>query len=317
MRPIGGYFELELWNGEEFHQKAIRLNTGRNALEYILLANAYRKIYIPFYTCDVILEPLEKHNIIFEFYSIDANFEPLFDFTTVKQNEAFLYTNYFGLKDKYIEVLTGVCRNLIIDNAQAFYSKPVEGVSTFYSPRKFFGVPDGAYLYTTNIIDEMLFERDDSFSRFAHLLSRIDKGAEFAYSAFLENEKLLKNKPIRKMSRLTKKLLSSINYRAVANTRIENYNYLNAALQDVNLVKFSVEDGQVPMTYPMLIESDRLRKNLIGEKIFTPQYWPNVLHWAPENSLEYYMAKNMIFLPIDQRYNIYDMDRILRSLISN
>jgi hypothetical protein len=30
---IGGYFELELPCGEEYHQGAIRLNTGRNAFE--------------------------------------------------------------------------------------------------------------------------------------------------------------------------------------------------------------------------------------------------------------------------------------------
>jgi hypothetical protein len=32
---IGGYFELELSRGEEYHSDAIRLNTGRNAFEYI------------------------------------------------------------------------------------------------------------------------------------------------------------------------------------------------------------------------------------------------------------------------------------------
>ena len=31
---IGGYFELELPQGEEYHKNAIRLNTGRNAFEY-------------------------------------------------------------------------------------------------------------------------------------------------------------------------------------------------------------------------------------------------------------------------------------------
>jgi hypothetical protein len=34
MQPIGGYFELELRKGKEYHTDAIRLNTGRNALEY-------------------------------------------------------------------------------------------------------------------------------------------------------------------------------------------------------------------------------------------------------------------------------------------
>ena len=32
---IGGYFELELTFSEEIHKDSIRLNTGRNAFEYI------------------------------------------------------------------------------------------------------------------------------------------------------------------------------------------------------------------------------------------------------------------------------------------
>ena len=57
---IGGYFQLELNKDREYHDKAIALNTGRNALEYILRAKIFKKIYLPFYTCDVLLEPLKK-----------------------------------------------------------------------------------------------------------------------------------------------------------------------------------------------------------------------------------------------------------------
>lgn len=32
MKPIGGYFSLELPRGEEYHKNAIRLNTGRNQI---------------------------------------------------------------------------------------------------------------------------------------------------------------------------------------------------------------------------------------------------------------------------------------------
>lgn len=43
MKEIGGFFELELPQKEEYHSKAIRLNTGRNCLEYILKSNNYKK----------------------------------------------------------------------------------------------------------------------------------------------------------------------------------------------------------------------------------------------------------------------------------
>ncbi|WP_129594606.1 hypothetical protein [Seramator thermalis] len=148
MNSIGGYFELELPHGEEYHKNAIRLNTGRNAFEYILRAKAYQKVYLPYYTCDVMLEPIQKLNIQFEFYSIDEFFQPIFDFSIIKDDEVFVYNNYLGICDNQVKEVAAKCKNLIIDNSQAFYSMPLPGVNTFYSPRKFFGIPDGAYLYT-------------------------------------------------------------------------------------------------------------------------------------------------------------------------
>lgn len=73
--PIGGYFSLELPFSEEYHKDAIRLNTGRNCLEYILRVRKHSKVYIPYYTCDVLLEPFEKLGIRYEFYHINFAFE--------------------------------------------------------------------------------------------------------------------------------------------------------------------------------------------------------------------------------------------------
>jgi hypothetical protein len=51
MRSIGGYFELELPEGNEYHPEAIALNSGRHCFEYILRLRNYQKVYIPYYTC--------------------------------------------------------------------------------------------------------------------------------------------------------------------------------------------------------------------------------------------------------------------------
>jgi hypothetical protein len=219
MNAIGGYFSLEIDKKSEYHSEAIHLNTGRNALEYILVSRCYKKIYLPHYTCDSLLEPIRKLGLLHEFYFINEKFEPIFDFSLIKEDECFLYTNYFGLKDDFIYTLKIRCANLIIDNAQAFYAEPLEYTDTFYSPRKFFGVADGAYLYTTKIIETEL-ERDISYGRFAHLLRRVDVSAENGYSFFINNDKSLSNMPIMRMSKLTQKILSSIDYEDIAACRI-------------------------------------------------------------------------------------------------
>ena len=141
---IGGYFGLELQVGESYHKNLTALNTGRNAFEYILRARGYQHVFIPYYTCDVLLEPLRSLNIAYDFYSIDEKLEPV-SLTGINNNSAYLYTNYFGLKTGYIKQLAALIPNLIVDASQAFFDKPLIGIDTFYSPRKFFGLPDGGY----------------------------------------------------------------------------------------------------------------------------------------------------------------------------
>lgn len=155
MKEIGGYFELELNKGKEYHCNAVRLNSGTKCLEYILRAKAYKKIFIPYYTCEVILRQCKKLGLDYEFYSIDFNLNPVFE-KEVKGDEVFLYTNYFGIKDATVKNLAFKLKNLIVDNAQAFFSSHIEGIDSFYSARKFFGVPDGAYLYTDKLLSNTL-----------------------------------------------------------------------------------------------------------------------------------------------------------------
>jgi hypothetical protein len=315
MSTIGGYFGLELNENGEYHSNAIRLNTGRNALEYLLVAGRYKKIYLPYYTCDVLLEPITKLKVSYEFYSINEKFEAIFDFSTIKEEECFLYTNYFGLKTDFIRCIENKCINLIIDNSQAFYARPINRVDTFYSPRKFFGVADGGYLYSAKRIIQTL-GKDISYTRFEHLLRRIDIEAEDGYPYFINNDRLLSNMPILSMSNLTRKILSSIDYVKVANIRRDNYNYLHHFLQELNQVQLQLDSDCIPMVYPFYSGNSRLREELTKQKVYTAKYWPNVLKWASETSIEWKFVNNLLHLPIDQRYSKKELDKII-SIVSH
>ena len=314
MKAIGGYFGLELYDGIEYHVDAIRLNTGRNALEYILIAKKYKKIYLPYFTCDVLLQPIKNNCIAYEYYSIDENFEAYFNFENIKEEECFLYTNYFGFKEEYILSLSKKCDNLIIDNAQAFYAKPIKGITTFYSARKFFGVPDGAYLYADIKIETPL-KKDYSSQRFEHLLERIDKSAEVGYSKFIENDDALSNLPIMGMSNITQKMLQSIDYNNIANKRRENFKFLSKHLKEINKIDFKLNENHVPMVYSFFSDDINLRKKLIVKNIYTGQYWKEVQNLVPENSIEYQFTNHLVHLPVDQRYNEIDLKRIVDLLI--
>lgn len=315
MEPIGGYFSLELPLREEYHKDAIRLNTGRNCLEYILRARGYKKVYIPYYTCDVVLEPFKKLGIPYEYYHIDIHFE-ICDRFTLKGGEALLYTNYYGLKQRYVEQLAAEVGNrLIVDNTQAFYAKPVEGIDTFYTCRKFFGVPDGAYLYTDKLL-EVELEQDLSYERMLSLTKRIDLSPEAGYQDFRDTSKALVGQPIKRMSKLTHRMMQGIDYETAAKQRRANYQTLHEALGKENNVELPLEVDAVPMVYPYLVPVKSLREKLIENKIYVARYWPNVLECTTPDDIDYLLAYHMQPLSIDQRYSEKEMNRII-SIIKN
>lgn len=313
MEAIGGYFSLELPFREEYHKDAIRLNTGRNCLEYILRARKYSKVYIPYYTCEVILEPFQKIGVEYEFYHVDINLE-IRDEIKLNVGEAVLYTNYFGLKQRYIEQLAErVGTRLIIDNTQAFYAKRLEGIDTFYTCRKFFGVADGAYLYTDKQLEEE-FEKDESYNRMGHLLKRIDLSAEEGYADFRTVDDSLDNQPIRRMSNLTQRIMQSIDYQAVAKKRRDNYMTLHKALSEKNKLESYLDDDAVPMVYPFLSPLNGLRDKLVEHKVYVARYWPNVLEWTTKDDIEYILASQMLPLPVDQRYGEGELKKIIENI---
>lgn len=311
MEAIGGYFSLELPQHEEYHKDAIRLNTGRNCLEYILRVRGYKKVYVPYYTCEAVMEPINKLGIPYDFYHIDIHFE-IRDRFTLKDGEALLYTNYFGLKQRYVEQLAEkIGSRLIVDNTQAFYAKSIPGIDTFYTCRKFFGVPDGAYLYCDKELDEDI-EPDYSYDRVAHLVKRIDLSAEDGFKDFRRVDDGLDNQPIRKMSKLTQRMMQGIGFETAAQRRRVNFQLLQDALGKENNIELQLEDDAVPMVYPYLVPVEGLREKLIENKIFIARYWPNVLEWAKPNDIDYLLAFQMQPLPIDQRYSEVELSRIIK-----
>lgn len=306
IKPIGGYFELELSRHPELHSDALALNSGRFCLEHILRCRKYKKVYVPYFTCDTAIEPMLKLGIKHEFYHTDMSCR-IADDIRLSSDEALLYTNYWGLQGSYCEKLAGTYgKRLILDYTQAFYSMPIVGIDTFYSCRKYFGVPDGGYLYTDAAVDlEVL--RDESYVRMDSLLKRIDISPEAGYEDFHKVSATFHNMPIRLMSRLTRRLMQSIDYERVAQTRIDNYNTLRHALGGRML-----HYGEVPMIFPYESpKGQELRRQLIAHKIFVAKYWPNVDEWTEEDSTERWMANHILPLPIDQRYDKEDMNRII------
>ncbi|WP_449439126.1 hypothetical protein [Pedobacter steynii] len=189
----------------------------------------------------------------------------------------------------------------------------MEGVDTIYSCRKFFGVSDGAYLQSTSDV-RLKLERDVSVERFSHLIKSIDLGIENGYEDFVVNDSFLSNNPIRKMSLLTQRILSGIDYKACRYRRNSNFMYLHDYLESYNDYSFDASSVNGPMVYPLLTSSTEIRNKLIEKRIYIPTYWPNVLEWTTKRMYEHYLTTHLIAIPIDHRYTHSEMKRILNVL---
>ncbi len=305
MREIGGYIELDTYTGKMLHDDGIKLNCGRNALAYLLKAKQIKKLYMPKFMCNSCDKVLADNDVDVVYYHIDLDFRPL-----ISSWDGFLYVvNFYGqLSNDYIKSLGP---NIIVDNAQAYFQEPIDGFETLYTCRKFFGVPDGAVLYTDKQIE--INEVDQSYTRMHFLLGRYEKTAGEFYQEYVDNNHLFKDEPIKRMSRLTENLLHGLDYELVKTRRTENFAYLHEQFKAVNQLKLICPSGA--FMYPLYLPNGaEIRKKLQAHKIFIPTLWPAVFNICDEGELEYNMAKNILPIPVDQRYTIDDMNYIVNIL---
>lgn len=305
MKEIGGYIELDTYTGKMLYDDGIKLNCGRNALAYLIKAKNIKKIYMPKFMCDSCNKVLRENGVKVIYYSIGMDFKPQISFW-----DGWLYVvNFYGQLSN--EFLASLGKNVIIDNAQAYFQKPITGIDTLYTCRKFFGVADGAVLYTNKYIE--VATREESYSRMRFLMGRYERNAEEFYQEYVDNNCFFQNEPIKVMSKLTENLLHGIDYRLVKKRRTENYLYLQATLKELNKLKLVIPQGA--FMYPLYIENgNEIRKKLQAKKIFIPTLWPAVFQLCKEDELEYDMARNILPIPVDQRYGIGDMKLIVNEL---
>lgn len=322
MKAIGGYFELaDREEGGRYPVDGVRLNTSRNALEYLIRSLPDAKhIYLPRYTCEAVVEPFKRlPNVGYSFYHINNKFE-IADEINLQDGEYLIANNYFGLKDAYIaELANKYGDKLIVDNAQALFAPILPGIKAAYSARKFVGVADGGFAVGVNDLDALYYDLDDASEHDSHLLIRKGQGAEAGFKDYQQNECKLDNQPIRRMAFQTQDILLHIDYDKVIAKRRANFEYLQKALSTRNqLVLPELDTFACPMVYPFIGRIDvDLRSKLIENKVFVARYWPNVLNWARPDDLEYTLTTRLIPLPIDQRYGEVDLDRILTIINEN
>jgi hypothetical protein len=270
---------------------------GRSSFDIIIKFIKPKKIFLPYYACKDLLKVVKLNKIKYRYYAIDNNFKPK-NKIILKRNEYALLINYFG-----IENIKKSKKNYIYDFSLSFFNNTNNHDLFFNSARKFIYTSCGSFLSLTKFNKKIYSEKLKN----ENIIPKNYK--QFKYNEKKQNiiTKLFPNKY------LDKHLIYQ-DLKKIQNIRKRNYSFFYNHLKNINILKLK-KKAHGPLYFPLLLNNgEQVRGALNKIKIYTPILWGN-LKKTKKFSFEYHLAKNCIFLPIDQRYNIKDMNYIYTNLM--
>jgi hypothetical protein len=314
MNPIGGFFELELpERGARLHPRAHALSTGRACMMVMLRHLAPKRVHVPFYTCDAALEPFVLLGIETRTYALDETLFPQ-NLPALDEGEYILWTNYFGVCGEHTnKIKERFGKQALLDDTHTFFKSGHPRHWSFTSARKYFGVPDGAFLYAPVTLDVQA-ERFKGVS-LTHGLSRGLGHQNESYEEYKQYEQSL-DCSVSRISKVSEGLLRGVDISRVIEARHRNFDFLHSALGEHN--QFPLRQvSDVPFCYPYLPHSPVNRDVLYAKGIFVPSLWPDTLTRNVDGfDFEKRISLELLPLPIDHRYTPMDLQPMVDHLMS-
>lgn len=305
---------MELNPGEEYFEKyepyISRFNSVKAALDNVIRRLGIGKIYIPYYYCPSTIEVIKKTGIDVRFYHIGIDLMPVE--LPDENNSIVLLVDYFGIKSEQVnrQAYSFCNAEVIIDRAHGFFNKPIiaEQVHNLYSAKKFFGVPDGAYL-VSKVAMQGRVTPTKANGYAGYLLTAYEEGTNAVYEKKRETDMKIAA-DYNCMSMLSLGLLKNVDYGRVEDQRKINYKQLNEAFNDVN--RLDLPKSCAAYQFPLLLpgRGRKIKRKLIAEHIFVSTLWSGIDLTENGNTFELEMMNDAVFLPMDQRYDAEDIEYI-------
>ena len=324
----GGYLSFEQGEREYYadtsEYNTYRLNAARYAMVTVVKQKQYGCVYLPYYICQSVVDAFERERIDVKRYHINNRFEPAIE--SIDFNSVIVIPNYYGVFGlDFAESMLNRFDSIIFDNTQSFFSPPIlrKGVYNVYSPRKFVGVSDGAYLISKESFDLTLLFDDYSSERCGYLYESLEKGTNDLYQKSLKAEIDLSESEPRRMSVVTRAILSNLDYDRIKRVRRRNFRWMHTKLKGFNGLSdmcstLEWDRNLVPMVYPVLMDGkgEWIRHRLIKNKIYVPQWWKVTEENMNSDNHEKNLSRDLIPVPIDQRYSLEDLQNMLDIIMS-
>jgi hypothetical protein len=277
---------------------------------------------MPAYICDSIFKSAVDAGVDVETYDLDDQLFPKNLPRELPEQHAVIYVNYFGLCQQHItRLLEEIPKNsLIVDNSHALFAEHTDALATVYSPRKFVGLPDGGLLRASSELKITPPRNEDkgSLARMNYLLTRMAYSARAGYEGFDRARKSLMDTTPLAMSKLTQRLMKSIQWDQVIERRRINYTTMSRMMDPFNDIQWPLEEKDVPLCYPLSLrgtDTIKIKKQLSEKNVFTATYWPDALPRIRTNSIEWTLVNETLYLPIDQRLDRTQVEKVGRLVL--
>lgn len=298
-----------------------------------------KSVCLPSFTCHTVYEPFIKAGYKVYTYPIGKDLmtsvQELVSAVIDSNVKVVLIHRYFGFDtlseaNDAISILRKNGIATIEDCTQSMYSEfpRLDTDYTVGSIRKWCGVPDGGFAickngeleYKPSDFDEKLGKTKikASLGKYNYLFRKTGSKEDFL-KLFQEAEDFLsKQDYIYNILPTSLYIQKNLDIKRLSNARRHNFNIILDGIkgcEGITPIFESLDDDVVPLYFPVLCK-DRVsvQKKLANHNIYAPVVWPKHDNCPPITGEAEFIYEHILCIPIDQRYDDEDMQRIVSVL---
>jgi hypothetical protein len=324
MIEVGSDFYLNFLSEYKFkdfyyYDKSIFFPNIRCILRRLVNKNNNSKYLLPNYLCDSIMNNFLNTN--YSFFKLDNNlnidYAYLRELININKYDFIYIINYFGKHDKNIDEIIKLCNEkkitIIEDFTHNLFSKNLYGNICICSFRKILSVPFGAIMINNSNIKT---DNNTSLSNYINyfwfyfIKTFAMTLKKSYYLKFIWRPLLIYTNKNTDLLDIHNDLLSNFFFKHtynpnIVNIRKNNYRYLHE-----NLTNYTYINNNDLYFFYILKFNDKKTRDFIKKKLINRNIYC-CIHWQNQYSK---IHETILSIPIDQRYNIDDMKRIVETI---
>ena len=338
-KTLGTPSQLFGFEGSDY----VWMSTGRSATKLVLQTIEERNpkckkiALLPPFTCHTVFEPFmdfgyEIHTLPLN-QDLSINADDIVSCQDYYNAGVVLVHRYYGFDTLpgFNQALLSLQRKGVVvieDCTQCLYSSFVISEADYVvaSIRKWCGVPDGGFsICKAGVFTHKPTHEDTKMVETKRIASELKyqflfegKGDKPAYKAkFREAENLLDAQDgYYSIGNLSATIQAELDVEQLKKKRRENYKVLLDGIQNITGIKVlfsTLSDDVVPLYFPLLVDDREAVQDLLADNdIYAPVVWPKEDNCPPIGEIANSIYNKILCIPIDQRYDVEDMQRIVR-----